>query len=325
MPLKPEARAIVDIAAKEFPALGTEVVDADHARRILARRPQPDVEPIPVGWVAERTVPGSEGCGDVRARVYWPGKHIDRPGVVVFCHGGGWVLCDVDTHDRLCRAMTNATGAVVVSVDYRRAPEHPFPAAAVDAYTVTRWVADHPTALGADPDRIAVAGDSSGGNLAAVTALMARDRGGPDIAFQLLIYPMLDHAQDTASYRDNAHGYFVTADHLRWYWQQYLGDSGDGAHPYASPLRAADLSGLPPAHIITAELDPLRDEAEEYGRRLAAAGTPTDVRRYDGMFHGFVSMAEHLPDAVAAGSAAYRALAAALGTSPEHPDGEAGP
>jgi acetyl esterase len=234
---------------------------------------------------------------------------------VVFCHGGGFVLCDLDSHDQLCRAMSNGTGAVVISVDYRRAPEHRFPAAAEDAYAVTRWVADNPGQLGIDASRISVAGDSSGGNLAAVTALMARDRNGPDLAFQLLIYPMLDHAQDTPSYRDNATGYFVTADHLRWYWQQYLGDA-DGAHPYASPVLASDLTGLPPAHIITAEYDPLRDEGETYGRRLAEAGSPADVRRYDGMFHGFVSMADHLPEATAARSAAFQAMATALDTRP---------
>ncbi|MGH3521147.1 MAG: alpha/beta hydrolase [Haloechinothrix sp.] len=312
MPLTAEAQAIVDLATQAFPKLGTEVLDAAEARRILAERPQPPVKVIPVGRVEDRLVPGPAAAPEVPVRIYWPEESdVDLP-VVVFFHGGGWVICDLDSHDQLCRAMTNATGAIVMSVDYRRAPEDRFPAAAEDAYAVARWVVDNAGSLGGDPSRVAVAGDSSGGNLAAATTLMSRDRGGPELAFQLLIYPALDHAQDTVSYQDNAHGYFVTADHLRWYWEQYLGDEGDGKHPYASPLRAADCSSLPPAHIITAEYDPLRDEGEAYGQRLSEAGVPVQVRRCDGMFHGFVSMADHLPDAAMAGAAAFSALRTAL-------------
>lgn len=310
MPLKPEAQAIVDVASASFPKLGTEVLDADEARRILAERPAPDVDPIPVGRVEERHVPGPVGAPAVRVRVYWPEDAAANPPVVVFCHGGGWVICDLDSHDQLCRAMTVGSGAIVVSVDYRQAPAHRFPAAAEDAYAAVRWVAAEAGALGGDGTRIAVAGDSAGGNLAAVAALMARDRGGPPIAFQLLIYPMLDHSRDTQSYWDNAHGYFVTEDHLRWYWEQYLGADG-GAHPYASPSQA-ELSGLPPAHIVTAEYDPLRDEGEVYGQRLREAGVPAEVCRYEGMFHGFVSMADHLPDAAKAQAAAFSALRDAL-------------
>ncbi|WP_194818287.1 alpha/beta hydrolase [Nocardia sp. XZ_19_385] len=313
MPLKPEARAIVDAANASFPKLGTEVLDAVEARRMLAARPTVAVEPIPVRKVEERVVPGPEGAPPVRVRIYHPAGATGELPAVIFCHGGGFTICSLESHDQLCRAMANEVGAIVVSVDYRQAPEHRFPAAAEDAYAVLCWVAELKASLGGDPTRIAVAGDSSGGNLAAVTALMARDRNGPAIAYQLLIYPMLDPSRATPSYRDNAHGYFVTADHLRWYWEQYLGPDTATDNPYAAPARANDLSGLPPAHIVTAEYDPLRDEGEAYGARLRAAGVETEVLRYNGEFHGFFSMADHLPDAKEAATTAYSALRRALG------------
>ncbi|MGK8488604.1 alpha/beta hydrolase [Nocardia asiatica] len=309
MPLTPEARVIVDAAAAAFPALGTEVLDATEARRLLAARPAPAVEPIPVARVRERLIPGPPGAPEVRIRIYRP-ESAPRPApVVVFCHGGGFVICGLDSHDQFCRAMAAAAEAIVVSVDYRQAPEHRFPAAAEDAYAALCWVAGHAEALGGDPARVVVAGDSAGGNLAAVTALMARDRDGPGIARQLLLYPMLDPACATESYRANAEGYFTTAAHLRWYWRQYLG-SHDGADPYANPLRA-EMSGLPPAFIVTAEFDPLRDEGESYGQRLRRAGVAAEIHRYDGMFHGFMSMAAHLPEAMRANTAAYAAIRAA--------------
>ncbi|MFC9897004.1 alpha/beta hydrolase [Nocardia sp. NPDC127579] len=311
MPLKPEAQVIVDAASATFPKLGTEVLDAAQARRMLAARPARTVEPIPVRKVEERLVPGPDGAAPVRVRIYHPAGASGELPAIVFCHGGGFTICSLDSHDQLCRSMANEVGAIVVSVDYRQAPEHRFPAAAEDAYAVLCWVAELKASLGGDPTRIAVAGDSSGGNLAAVTALMARDRQGPSIAHQLLIYPMLDPACATGSYRDNAEGYFVTADHLRWYWEQYLGADHGAAHPYAGPI-AADLHGLPPAHIVTAEYDPLRDEGEAYGARLRAAGVEAAVHRYDGEFHGFFSMAEQLPDAKAAAALAYSALRRAL-------------
>ncbi|MFX0577538.1 alpha/beta hydrolase [Nocardia nepalensis] len=313
MPLKPEAQVIVDLAAASFPRLGTEVLDAAEARRMLAARPAAPGEPIPVGRVEQRSVPGPVGAQQVRVRMYWPADaDADDLPVVVFCHGGGFVICGLDSHDQVCRSMSNGVGAIVVSVDYRQAPEHRFPAAAEDAYAVLKWVAAQASSFGGDPARIAVAGDSSGGNLAAVTALMARDRNGPAIAHQLLIYPMLDPARDSVSYRENAHGYFVTDDHLRWYWEQYLASDADAQNPYAAPPRAQDLSGLPPAYIITAEFDPLRDEGEEYGRRLRDAGVDTVVIRYDGQFHGFFSMAENLLDAKVAADQAFSVVRRAL-------------
>ncbi|WP_174188498.1 alpha/beta hydrolase [Nocardia barduliensis] len=309
MPLTPEARAIVDAAAAVFPALGTEVLDATEARRLLAARPAPAVEPIPVARVWERRIPGPPGAPEVRIRIYRPDSALRPAPVVVFCHGGGFVICSLDSHDQFCRAVAAGADAIVVSVDYRQAPEHRFPAAAEDAYAALCWVADHAEALGGDPARLVVAGDSAGGNLAAVTALMARDRGGPGIARQLLLYPMLDPACATESYRANADGYFTTAAHLRWYWSQYLG-AHDGAHPYANPLDA-DLSGLPQAFVVTAEFDPLRDEGESYGQRLRRAGVAAEIHRYDGMFHGFMSMAGHLPEAIRATAATCSAIRAA--------------
>ncbi|MEU2033671.1 alpha/beta hydrolase [Nocardia amamiensis] len=309
MPLTPQAKAIVDAASAAFPALGTEVLDAAEARRLLAGRPAPAVEPIPVADVREQWIPGPPGAPEVRVRIYRPAGATAPAPVVVFCHGGGFVICSLDSHDRFCRVMANGTDAIVVSVDYRQAPEHQYPAAAEDAYAALRWVADHAASLGGDPACLVVAGDSAGGNLAAVMALMARDRGGPRIARQLLLYPMLDPACATESYRENAEGYFTTAAHLRWYWRQYL-DSHDDTDPYANPL-SADLAGLPPAHIVTAEFDPLRDEGESYGQRLRQAGVSAEVRRYDGMFHGFLSMAENLPEAVQAKTAAFSVVRAA--------------
>ncbi|WP_280240950.1 alpha/beta hydrolase [Nocardia abscessus] len=324
MPLTPEAQVIVDAAAAAFPALGTEVLDAAEARRLLAARPAPAVEPIPVAQVREWRIPGPPGESEVRVRIYRP-EGAPRPApVVMFCHGGGFVICSLDSHDQFCRATAVGADAIVVSVDYRQAPEHRFPAAAEDAYAALCWVADHAESLGGDPARLVVAGDSAGGNLAAVTALMARDRGGPRIARQLLLYPMLDPACATESYRANAEGYFTTAAHLRWYWSQYLG-SHDGGDPYANPL-TADLSGLPPAYIVTAEFDPLRDDGENYGQRLRNAGVEAEIHRYDGMFHGFMSMAGHLPESVRANTATYSAIRAAHArnepaprTAREHP------
>jgi acetyl esterase len=312
VPLDPHTQAIVDILESYFPRVGTEVLDAAEARRILKEAPLDAVTPPDIAVVENRTIPGPDGAPDIPVRVYRPRLDGDPLPVVVFFHGGGWTLCDLDTHEVTCRNMANATDALVISVDYRLAPEHRFPAAAEDAYAATSWAYNHATELGGDPTRLAVAGDSAGGNLAAAVPLMARDRGGPPIVFQLLVYPALERSFDTASYRDNAEGYFLTAVQMHWFWDQYVGDDDDAAaHPYAAPLRAASLQGLPPAHIVTAEYDPLRDEGEAYGRRLAEAGVPADVRRYDGMFHGFFSV-DVLDGARQASAEAHAALTKAL-------------
>ncbi|MEE4417992.1 alpha/beta hydrolase [Streptomyces bugieae] len=297
---RPEVQAVIDLATANFPALGTEMTDIGEVRAFFAARPTPAVSPVAVARVRDQDADG------VPVRVYHGSAHESAP-VVLFCHGGGFVLCDLDSHDGFCRAIADATGAVVVSVDYRRAPEHPFPAAPEDAYTALLWAAT--TFPGR---RIAVAGDSAGANLATVLTLLSRDRGGPGIAFQALYYPMLDPARSRPSHRANGRGYFLTADHLRWYWDRYLPAPADRTAPYAAPLACTDLSGLPPAYVVTAGFDPLRDEGLAYAEALTAAGVPVEAHHYAGMFHGFLSMAAALPEAAAACETAFTALRGAL-------------
>ncbi|MFF2508183.1 alpha/beta hydrolase [Streptomyces sp. NPDC058067] len=296
----PEVRAIMDLCSANFPPLGTEMTDIADVRAFFAARPAPARVPLPLAHVADEDADG------VPVRVYDPSLREDAP-VVLFCHGGGFVICDLDSHDDFCRAMAKATGAVVVSVDYRRAPEHRFPAAPEDAYTALLWAAkmyqDRP---------IAVAGDSAGGNLATVLTLLSRDRGGPEIVFQALYYPMLDPTRSGASHRDNAEGYFLTADHVRWFWEQYLTTDADAANPYAAPLGHADLTGLPPAQVISPGLDPLCSDGDAYAVALAEAGVPVVTRRYDGMFHGFLSMGAALPEVAEACDEAFAVLKARL-------------
>jgi len=317
MPLDPTARALIDVLESYFPRVGTDVLDAVEARRILAESPIADVPRPDVARVEDRTIPGPDGAPEIPVRIYWPRVGGDPLPVVVFLHGGGWVICDLETHDITCRSLANGAEAIVVSVEYRLAPEHPFPAPAEDAYAALVWTHANASELGGDADRMAIAGDSAGGNLSAAVALMARDRGGPALALQLLIYPVIERNFETVSYRDNAEGYFLTRAQMQWYWRQYCGDgTGSSSHPYASPILADGLDGLPPAHIITAEYDPLRDEGEAYGRRLQEAGVTADVRRYDGMFHGFFSM-DMLDGARQASAEACAALAKAFAESSE--------
>jgi acetyl esterase len=219
--------------------------------------------------------------------VYTPNTSDTTGGAIVYFHGGGWVLGDLDSHDAVCRALANASGSIVISTDYRLAPEHRFPAAADDAYAATRWVADNATLLRIDPKKVAVAGDSAGGNLAAAVTLMARDQAGPDLAFQVLIYPVTDANFDTPSYIENAVGYLLTRTGMQWYWNHYTAEA-DRTNPYASPSRATTLGALPPALVITAEYDPLRDEGEAYATALRSAGVPTTLTRYPGLVHGFL-------------------------------------
>jgi acetyl esterase len=225
--------------------------------------------------------------GPIPARAYIPYGETPLP-VVVFFHGGGWVIGSIETHDAPCRELANRSGAIVVSVEYRLAPEHPFPAAPEDCYAATSWVAEHASEFGGDPSRLAVAGDSAGGNLSAVVALMAVERGGPPLRFQLLIYPATDFRMGYASIDENGNGgYFVTKADMHWFFGHYGADPTDWR---ASPLLAPDHSGLPPALVLTAEYDPLRDEGEAYARKLEEAGVPVTLRRYDGQIHGFLGM-----------------------------------
>ncbi|MGW8726784.1 alpha/beta hydrolase [Streptomyces sp. NPDC055808] len=304
--LAPAARRWADVLASVFPDVGGTVTDAVEARRILARAPSSPGAPPAVGSVTDRSVPGPAGAPDLPVRVYRPAAPGPAP-TVVYLHGGGWVLGGLDLYDRTCRALCRASGAVLVSVDYRLAPEARFPAPAEDAYAALLWAGRHLQDLGGAAGPLVVAGDSAGGNLAAAAALLARDRQGPPLALQALVYPALDAARGTASYRANGQGYYLTAAHLRWFWAQYLGPRGDGGHPLASPLRA-DLTGLPPAYVVTAGCDPLCDEGRAYVRALRAAGVAAVGDHCPGMFHGFVGLADVLPE----GRAALTRLAAAI-------------
>jgi acetyl esterase len=268
-----------------------------------------------VGRVEDRTIPGP--AGPIRIRLTAP----EGPGpfpAVVYLHGGGWVVGSLHSHDQLCRAITRASGVAVVSVDYRLAPEDPFPAAVDDAEAATRWVADHGEEFGVDPLRLAVGGDSAGGNLATVVARRARDRGFPRLVFQVLLYPVTDSNRDTPSYLKNADGYMLTRELMAWYWDQYVPDAARRLDPDASPLCADDLSRLPPALVVTAEFDPLRDEAEHYARRLAEAGVAVQLSRYPGMIHGFIRRYTVLDQGRAALDEVCLALSKAL--SVERPD-----
>lgn len=267
------------------------------ARLKASRRP---ATPVPVSDVVDRMIPGP--AGGVPVRIYHPIETSDSPGrlpVLVYFHGGGFVLCDLDSHDSCCRRLANGIGAVVVSVDYRLAPEHPYPAAVEDAWAATEWVAAHGGELGGDPARLVVAGDSAGGNLAAVVAMTARDRGGPDIAFQVLIYPVVDQRRKSSLWSPHTRSGVLTAEHMQWFTAQYLGPDGDRTGVSASPI-LGDMTDLPDAHVLTGALDPLCEEGEDYARLLAAGGANVSVRRYEHGFHGFFNLADHLPAAAEA-------------------------
>jgi acetyl esterase len=239
----------------------------------------------PVRHVTDRHLPGPGG--DLPIRIYRP---VDAAGplpTLVYFFGGGWALGSIETSDEICRALANAVPCQVITVGYRLAPEHKFPAAVDDCRTAVAWIAAHAAELGVDPDRLAVAGDSAGGNLAAVVTL---DRGGPALAAQVLVYPNTDHRGDTESMRENDDPAAFNRRSVAWYWGHYLASPDDGRDPRASPLLAEDLTGLPPALVITAEHDPLRDEGERYAERLRAAGVPVIATRYAGVAHGFFAM-----------------------------------
>lgn len=310
MPVVPELQMILDQLAQA--PIDLSVTSPDEMRALYEAMSAMAGEPPVVGSVEDRPVPGP--AGDVTVRVYRP--DVDGPApVLVFLHGGGWVIGNLESHDVPCRALCRNAEVVVVSVDYRLAPEHPSPAALDDAWAALTWVASHASEVGGDPSRIAVGGDSAGGNLAALLALRARDEGGPDLAHQMLIYPVTDLASEHPSYVENGDGYFLTADTMRWFIGHYLGterEHGDPADPGISPLRADDLSGLPPAQVLTAEFDPLRDEGDAYAARLAEAGVAVDHVPHPGLVHGFIGMGLLSPDCASAAVAAADRLRAAL-------------
>lgn len=301
MPVHPQAQAVLDMMA----AAGISIDGGDpvEVRAMLAMAPRPQGEPI--ARVEDRTFAGP--AGDVPVRIYWPSTDgAARPGVVWY-HGGGWVIGNLDGADYGARMLANAAEMVVVSVDYRLAPEHKFPAAADDAYAALEWTASNAASLGIDAGRIAVAGDSAGGNLAAVVANKARKGGGPNVAFQALVYPVTHHSYGTKSYTENGEGLLLTRASMEWFWGHYLRSEADGRDPLASPLLEPELRGSTAALVITAEYDPLRDEGEMYAERLRAAGVKVDSTRYAGQIHGF-----YANPAIDDGTAAVRQVAAAL-------------
>jgi acetyl esterase len=257
----------------------------------------------PVAHIEDSVIPGP--AGEIPIRIYTPEGSGPFP-ILVFFHTGGWQIGNLDTQDPLCRRITNRAGCSVVAVDYRLAPEHPFPAAVDDCYEATKWVATHATEFQGDPSRVAVGGDSSGGNLAAVTALMARDQGSPKLAFQLMMFPATDFRLSTPSMEELGEGYNVTKPQMMWIRNNYLPNQADWTNPFASPLLAPDLSGLPQALIIYAEYDPLRDDAEAYATRLKEAGVLVRASRYDGMIHDFPDLFEE------SGNRALEEIASAL-------------
>jgi acetyl esterase len=297
VPLDPDLQAMLRLLdSLQLPAMHEGTPDAARRamRRLTVDLRQPETV-VAVGDVRDVTIDGDGG--QLAGRVYRPaGGGVDRP-TILFLHGGGFVVGDLDTHDNQCRWVCREVDAVVVSLDYRRAPEDPFPAAVEDALVGTRWVADHLAELGGDPVRFVIAGDSAGGNLAAVVAQAWRDEvaaGRPPLAAQLLIYPAVDlHDAGVERYpsrSDNAEDYFLTSADMRWFGWHYAGQVADRRDPRVSPI-AGDLAGLPPAVVVTAEFDPLRDEGEAYAAAMADAGVEVALRRFDGLIHGFFGLA----------------------------------
>jgi acetyl esterase len=309
MPLDPQAQKVVDtIAALNLkPIKDSTPAEARESMRTRTAGLGP-VEDVPA--VADHRVPVAGG--EITVRVYAPAGRGPHP-MLVFYHGGGWVIGDLYTHDGICRSIVNAAGCAVASVDYRLAPEFKYPVAVEDSYAALKWLVANAARLGLDPARVAVGGDSAGGNLAAVVALLARERHGPRLLLQVLVYPVTNHDFGTPSYRENATGYMLTTEDMRWFWRHYLAREEQGAELNASPFRAASLADLPPALVITAGCDPLRDEGEAYAVRLRDAGVAVTLTQYPGMFHGFLRMTRILDQARAALGEVAGALHKALG------------
>ncbi len=290
MQLDPQARAVLERIARAnlppYPQLGPAAV------RELYRETRAKLGAAPAEVAHVESLRAAGPGGAIPIRLYRPlgARAGERLPALVYFHGGGWTFGDLDTHDAVCRELANLAHCAVASVCYRLAPEHKFPAAVEDAVAATRWVARAAEALALDPARIAVGGDSAGGNLAAVVALAARDEGGPKLAMQVLIYPATDMAADTPSHGEFADGYVLTRDAILWSRGNYLRSPDDVADWRASPLRARDHSRLPPAYVVTCGFDPLRDEGRAYADRLRAAGVPVTYECLEGMVHGFVTM-----------------------------------
>jgi acetyl esterase/lipase len=289
-----------------------QVTPVEAREGIIALAQAADLKDVPIGGIENGVLPGP--AGPLACRIYTPVGAATGPlaGIVYF-HGGGFVIGNLDTHEGMCRVLANASGCRLVSIDYRLAPEHKFPAGVEDGLAATRWVAVEASRLGIDPRRIAVAGDSAGGNLAAVVCQMARQAGGPDIALQVLFCPATDATHDTASARAFAEGYLLEAESMRWFGEQYCPPDVNLHDPRLAPLHAADLAGLPAAHIHTAAFDPLRDEGKAYADRLEAAGVTVRYTCHDGMIHHFYALGGAIPYARVALEQAGAAIKVALG------------
>ena len=314
-PLDPQVQAVVDevnaVEAKSLWDRPIAEVRADFdalVRGLGAPGPQ-------VGRVENRRIPGPHG--PIPVRIYWPeGSDNEKPlPVLINFHGSGYVVLGLDTHDNACRALCKGAECIVVAVDYRKAPENTFPNPTDDAWASTRWVAKNCAEFGGDPKRIAVAGDSAGGCLAAVVAQRAKAEGGPPLMFQLLVYPVTDTREDTASYRTYAEGYLLTAEIMRWFFDCYFNNEAERATITAAPIRAKDLSGLPPALVMTASHDPLYDEGVAYAEKLRKVGVPTEYINYQGHIHGFWTATGRFDVAAKAHAAAVAALRRAFGTA----------
>jgi acetyl esterase len=304
MPLHPQCKSVLDQMAASG---GKPIEECSVAEARAARAARSQAMKALAGPAQEVARVANLSIDSLPIRVYWPSAEAPLP-VLVYFHGGGFVLGDLEMVDVSCRSMANAAQCIVVSVAYRLAPEHKFPAPVEDAYLTIKHVVRHAKELGADPNRIAVGGDSAGGNLAAAAALKIRNEGGPGLAFQLLVYPVTDYDDNRPSLREYSEGYFLTAAAMKWFWGHYLRSPRDGYNPYASPLKAASFQGLPPAMVITAECDPIRDQGEAYAEKLRAADVPVTVKRYEGAIHGFLNMAGMIDGGKIAQADAARAL-----------------
>ncbi|MEZ5489573.1 MAG: alpha/beta hydrolase [Gammaproteobacteria bacterium] len=297
MPLDPQAQALLD-KVEQSGILPYERMTPELARKFYQKACEAGGgSPPEVYCVEDMAIPGP--AGDLNLRCYRASTAGNLP-VLLFFHGGGFTIGSLQSHDAVCRYLCAEAQCLVLSLDYRLAPEHKFPAAVEDAWAATCWLAEHAVQLGADPTRIAVAGDSAGGNLAAVTCLMAREAGQPGICYQVLIYPGTDMTESLASHRDYGEGYLLTSSLISWFHQNYLPQGIDLKTWQGSPLHASDHRDLPPAHVITAGFDPLQDEGRAYAEKLKAAGVPVSFHHYEGMLHGFVTQPGYMEQARAA-------------------------
>ncbi|MFC7394661.1 alpha/beta hydrolase [Scopulibacillus cellulosilyticus] len=288
MPLDPQVQMVLDHLSAMGGLSLTNLTPEEARKGMVLGSPDENAEPVKL--VKDRNIPGP--AGSIPIRIYYPMKEQDTYPALVYYHGGGWVIGDIDSHDNICRSLTNLAECVTISVDYRLAPENKFPAAVDDAYAALKWVYDNHIELQIDPKKIAAGGDSAGGNLTAVVSYLAKERKTPDLIYQVLFYPATNFQADTESIRENSEGYFLTFEAMTWFKNHYLNNREEESHPLASPLLNENLSGLPPALVITAEYDPLRDEGEQYAEKLKSAGVEVSCTRYPGVIHGFISMAD---------------------------------